>query len=79
MLSEFSSQPEKSLGTSRGRGLGQGWGQGLELLVLGHEGDQRTLRILGEWLPRAGVNSGKKISTSRGSDQGSRPIVIIII
>ncbi len=48
-------------------------------LVLGHEGDQRTLRILGEWLPRAGVNSGKKISTSRGSDQGSRPIVIIII
>ena len=48
-------------------------------LVLGHEGDQYILRILREWLPRAGVNSGKKISTSRGSDQGGRPIVIIIV
>ena len=48
-------------------------------LVLGHEGDQYILRILREWLPRAGVNSGKKISTSRGSDQGGRPIVIILI
>ena len=47
-------------------------------LVLGHEGDQHTLRILGEWLPRAGVNIGEKISTFRGSNRGGRSIVIII-
>ena len=48
-------------------------------LVLGHEGNQHILPILREWLPRAGVNIGKKVSTSRGSGQGGRPILIIII